>query len=433
MTSFYIPYRKKSMRKEIYYNPKMELLPREELRALQEARFQKTLAYVWENQKPYRAKMEEIGVSPKDISSLADITKLPFTDKKLFQESYPCGMLAAPIEDVVRMHGSSGTTGNPAVVLCTQRDVDLCTEGFARAYAMQGCTKNSVIQNAASYSLFIGGLGGQLAAEKIGALSIPLSVGNTERQIKFLLDFKVENLTATPSYIAHIADVAQEMGYKKEDFHLKSYLTGGERTTKYQRERIERVLGGQIHDVYGFAEMTTVFSMCQYETGLHIPEDFIYVEIIDEAGNPLPDGEYGEIVVTTLAKTGEPIIRYRTHDIARIQKGECPCGRTSRRISPILRRTDDMIVFKGTKLSPLQIERVIDEFPALTDRYCILLTEGNFRLEVEEARGRNLDVAAFERALKEETGLRIEVFAGIPPEHQPLSGKRMQLLDKRAK
>ncbi len=411
----------------------MERMPKEELRALQEERFQTTLAYVWERQIPYRRLMEERGLTPKDISSLKDIVKLPFTDKKLFQDNYPSGMLAAPIEEVARMHGSSGTTGNPAVVLCTKRDIDLCTEGFARAYAMQGCTKNSVIQNAASYSLFIGGLGGQLAAEKIGALAIPLSIGNTERQIKFLLDFKVENLTATPSYLAHIADVAASMGYKKEDFFLKSYLAGGERLTKYQREKIERHLGGQIHDVYGFAEMTTVFATCQYDQGLHIPEDFIYVEIIDENGNPAPDGEYGEIVVTTLAKTGAPIIRYRTHDVARIMDGECPCGRTSRRISPILRRTDDVIVFKGTKISPLQIERVIDRFPSLTDRYCILLSEETFVVEVEPALGERLDVSAFERELKEETGIRIRARTEIPLEHQPLSGKHSRLIDTRAK
>lgn len=360
---------------DFYYNRDKECISKENLYGLQSKYLCKQISYVWKRQTPYRKKMEEAGVTPSDIKSIDDIVLLPFTEKEDLQRNYPYGMLASPKEDVIRVHATSGTTGNMTIVPCTKKDVALLTEGICRTYAMLGCKKGFVVQNAFSYSMFIGGMGAQNAVEKLGGTVIPTSTGNTRRQLQFLKDLKADNLSCTPSYALLIAKTLQDYGYQRSDFSLSSCLVAGERIKEEEYSEIEEKLGVKVFDVYGNAEMTNVFAPCKYNTGKHIPEDMIYAEIIDADGKPLPAGQAGELVVTTLQKTGVPLIRYRTHDIACLYDTPCPCGRTGRRLSKIFGRTDDMLTVRGCKIYPSQVREVLNGIPGLTGNYRLIVSK----------------------------------------------------------
>ena len=360
--------------KDYIYNPKMECMPRGEMLALQGELLRRQVNYVWENQSAYRQKMQEAGVTPADIKDITDIVKLPFTDKGDLRKNYPFGMLAVPRDQIIRINATSGTTDKMTIVPCTQKDVDLLTEGICRTYAMVGCQPGFTVQNAFSYSLFIGGMGAQNAVEKLGGTMLPTSTGNTKRQLQLLKDLRANNLSCTPSYAMHIAEIMEEEGYSKSDFALESCIVAGEGLKEEQYNIIKEKLGVSIFDVYGNAEMTNVFAPCKFDTGKHIPEDMIYVEILDSEGKQLPAGQPGELVVTTLQKTGQPIIRYKTHDVAIVYDTPCPCGRTGRRLSKILGRTDDMVTVKGCKIFPSMLENSVNEFDCLTDNFCLVIT-----------------------------------------------------------
>lgn len=348
-------------------------MPEEQLAALQGELLKNQVKYVYERQPVYRKRMERSNIRPEDIKSIEDIRLLPFTDKEDLTKNHPFGMLAAPEEKVIRLHATSGTTENMAFVPCTKKDIDLFTEGVSRAFAMQGCTNKSRVLNTLSYSMFIGGIGAQYAAENIGAMLIPTSTGNSTRQISFLKNFKVTHLVCTPSFARRLIKEKTDLGLTKSDFNLKSCLLTGERTDKSLENALMEEFGAKAFDVYGSTEMTNVFAACRHNSGKHTFGDLIYAEIVDENGKPVPDGEYGELVVTTLQKEGLPLIRYKTHDITCFLKGSCPCGRTGKRIGEIIGRTDDLINVHGSKLFPSQFESVILKFDFLS---------GNFKIDL---------------------------------------------------
>ncbi len=363
--------------KQIYYNPQAECAPREQIEKLQAELLKSRLEFICRNGLPYAKKLRAAGIEPQDIRTIDDIKKLPFTDRE---------DIGTPVlrGDVVRLHGTSGTSGKMLVIPCTARDLELFCEGLCRALTMLGCGKNSVVQNTFGYSMFVGGHGIQAAAEKLGAVVIPTSVGNTARQIEFMREFKTDILCGTPSYVLHIACEAEKLGLKREDFALKSCFIAGERPPEGTAEIIAAKLGADVYDVYGSAEMTNVFAPCSFNRGKHIPEDMIYAEIVN-GDEPAGDNVLGELVITTLAKTGLPLIRYRTHDIAAIDSSPCPCGRTGKRLVKTEGRTDDVIFYKGCKIYPSQIEFAIKKYPALTGRYQIVA--GDKLLVIAEARG----------------------------------------------
>ena len=365
---------------ETYFDERIERMPRSEIRALQEKYFQALMDYVWEYQAPYREKMNESSIHRNDIMSLEDISKLPFTDKKDLAKNYPFTMQAAPDTDIIRINATSGSTGKMVMIPCTDYDVDLFENGLCRALAMLGCTKNSRVQNTFSYSMFIGGMGVQGAAERFGAACIPTSTGNTERQKAFLKELGVDILAATPSYALYIIDEMAQNG-ELDDISLKSIFVAGEPCSSVVKNKIENLSGATVYNVYGNAEMTNVFASCRHNTGMHIPEDMIYAEIVDKDGNVLPYGEAGELVITTLQKKGLPLVRYNTHDIAVICDDECPCQRTSLRVK-IIGRSDGMIIHKGCKFFPSDVDNVIAGLDFLNGKYTISKTENGMGVAI---------------------------------------------------
>ncbi|MGN1373213.1 MAG: phenylacetate--CoA ligase family protein [Candidatus Coproplasma sp.] len=424
--------------KDYIYNPKMECMPKGEMLALQSELLRRQVNYVWENQPPYRQKMQEAGITPADIKDVTDVVKLPFTDKDDLRNNYPFGMLAVPREQIIRINATSGTTDKMTIVPCTQKDVDLLTESICRTYAMIGCQPGFMVQNAFSYSLFIGGMGAQNAVEKLGGIMLPTSTGNTKRQLQLLKDLQADNLSCTPSYAMHIAEIMEEEGYSKDDFALESCLVAGEGLKEEQYNFIREKLGVDVFDVYGNAEMTNVFAPCKYDTGKHIPEDMIYVEILDNEGNPLPAGQAGELVVTTLQKTGQPIIRYRTHDVAIVYDSPCPCGRTGRRLSKILGRIDDMVTVKGCKVFPSMLENAVKGFDCLTDNYCLVITKNHdcdeltFNAELKRGTSEENLENRIAEALRGTLGLSVKVqlydYGVLPPAD---GHKRKLIYDRR--
>ncbi|MCR4560363.1 MAG: phenylacetate--CoA ligase [Bacteroidales bacterium] len=373
------------------FNPKYECMDREQLRALQSERLIKTVRTCYDKSPFYRKKMDEIGVKPDDIKSIDDIHKLPFTTKIDLRDEYPFGLQVVPQSEIVRIHASSGTTGKPVVATYTKNDLDVWAEGVARVMSAGGVTKDDIVQVSYGYGLFTGGLGAHDGALKIGATQLPTSSGNTKKQIMLMKDFGTTALCATPSYAMHIAEAIENSDtLSLDDMKLKVGFFGAEPWSNGMRKTIEKRLRLKAIDIYGLTEISGpgVGGECEYQDGIHIWEDFFYPEIINpETLQPVPEGEFGELVFTTLCKEAMPILRYRTRDLTRIRYEKCKCGRTAARIDRIFGRSDDMLIIRGVNVFPSQIETCLTEFPAFQPYYFITVDrinhEDSFEIKVE--------------------------------------------------
>ncbi len=346
-----------------YFQREIETMSKAEKRALQSERLVNIVKYAYENQAPYRAKMDAMKLKPSDIKSIDDIYKLPFTVKQDLRDAYPFGMMARPKRDLIRLHASSATTGKLTVAGYTQNDIDVWGECAARSLVMAGGDPDSVVHVAYGYGLFTGGLGMHYGGEKLGACVVPASAGNTQKQIQLLVDFGADIICCTPSYIIYLAEEIERMGLKiGEDIKLKGGVFGAEAWSEGMREDIEKRLHIRACDIYGLSEIAGpgVACDCQCKTGMHFQDDHFYPEIVDvDTLQPLPYGESGELVITTLTKEGMPLIRYRTRDIASLNDDPCPCGRTSVKLNKITGRSDDMLIIRGVNVFPSQIESVL--------------------------------------------------------------------------
>lgn len=361
-----------------YYQEDIETMPREQLQALQLQRMQWSIQHAYDNVDFYKASFKEAGVEPGDLKSLEDLTKFPFIVKQDMRDNYPDKLFAVPRSEVARIHASSGTTGQATVVGHTAEDLKNWGDCFARGIAMVNGSKESTIQVSYGYGLFTGGLGAHAGGEAIGCTVIPTSSGNTKRQVQMLHDLGTDILACTPSYALLIADTAIEMGYDPaKEFKISGGIFGAEPCSENMRQEIASKLGIQYCDVYGLSEVMGpgVAMECIERGGLHLAEDHFYAEIIDpETLQPVKDGEWGELVFTTLTRQCSPLIRYRTRDITRIISEPCACGRTHRKIDRIVGRSDDMLILRGVNVFPSQIEQVITEFPEIATQYQIILT-----------------------------------------------------------
>jgi phenylacetate-CoA ligase len=360
------------------YQPDLETMSRDELEALQLERLKRVLARVYESVPLYRAKFDEAGFDPASIESLDDLARVPFTVKDDLRSAYPYGMFAVPLNEIVRVHSSSGTTGQITVVGYTKGDIERWSDLMARTYASAGLTADDIVQVTYGYGLFTGGLGAHYGAERLGALTIPVSGGNTKRQVQILADFKVTALACTPSYALLIAETALEMGIDLRDLPLRAGVFGAEPWSESMRAQLEKTLGIKAIDIYGLSEVMGpgVASECLEQHGLHVFEDHFLIEIVDPATfQPIPDGEYGEVVFTTLTKEGIPVIRYRTRDISRIIPETCGCGRTFRRMERVTGRTDDMLIIRGVNVFPSQIEQVLGGVEGVAPHYQVILSK----------------------------------------------------------
>ena len=360
------------------FQPEIETMPREQLRARQLEDLKWSVKQAYDNKELYRERLDEAGASPDDIRTLEDLQRFPFVVKQDMRDAYPFGMFALGNEDVARIHASSGTTGQATVVGHSKRDLENWGDCFARGIAMVGGSAASTVQVSYGYGLFTGGLGAHSGAEAMGCTVIPTSSGNTKRQVQMMRDCKTDILACTPSYALLIADTAREMGYDPAtDFAISAGIFGAEPCSENMRQEISEKLGIQYCDVYGLSEIMGpgVAMECRERGGLHIAEDQFYCEIVDpDTGEVLPDGEWGELVITTLTRECCPMIRYRTRDVTRIVSEPCPCGRTHRKIDRLRGRTDDMLIIRGVNVFPSQIEQVITAFPEIATQYQIVLS-----------------------------------------------------------
>ncbi len=361
---------------EKYFNPELETMSREALEKLQLERLQKTVRHCM-NAEFYREKFAELGITPDDIRSLDDVRRLPFTTKEDLRDHYPFGLSCVPMRECTRLHSSSGTTGNPTVVLHTQKDLDEWANAVARCLWMVGSRPDDVFQNSAGYGMFTAGLGFQYGAERVGMLTVPAAAGNTTRQIKFIKDFGTTVLHAIPSYASRIYEVMKEEGVDpRRDTKLRVLCIGAEPHSEEQRRRIEQDLGVKAYNSYGISEMMGpgVAFECEEQNGLHIWEDYFIVEIIDPVTlEPVAEGEIGELVITTINREAMPLLRYRTRDLTRLLPGTCPCGRSHRRLARLQGRSDDMIILKGVNIFPIQIEKILLKFKELSSDYLITI------------------------------------------------------------
>ena len=404
---------------------KPDYMPVEELRALQLAKLQKLVAYEYERVALFRKRCDEKGVKPRDIVTLKDIAKLPFMKKTDLRDEYPCGLTAAPMSEIVRFHCSSGTTGKPICIPNTKNDIEVWADATARTLAMYGLTKDDVLQVSYGYGLFTGGLGLHYGGEHLGCAVLPTSAGNTEKQLMLMRDLGSTAICCTPSYFLHIIEVAEKLGIDfRRDTKLKHGIFGAEPWTDEMRAKIEAKTGVIAHDIYGLTEISGpgVAGSCPYcegssedgraAPGLHIWEDHYYPEIIaPETLEPLPDGEEGELVFTTLDRTGTPMIRYRTRDLTRLHPEPCACGRTARVMDRIKARSDDMLIIHGVNVFPSQIETALLTVPEVEPHYQIILTPTEtldlFEIKVE------IKAEAFSDNIRTLETLRKKVFAAV--------------------
>ena len=422
-------------------------MPRERLEMLQLERLRSVLTRVYESVPLYRAKFDSAGFDPNSVSSLADLSRVPFTIKDDLRAAYPYGMFAAPLRDIVRVHSSSGTTGQVTVVGYTSGDIDRWSDLMARTYASAGVTPDDVVQVTYGYGLFTGGLGAHYGSERLGALTIPVSGGNTKRQVQILRDFGVTALACTPSYALLIAETALEMGIDVRDLPLRIGVFGAEPWSESMRKQIEQTLGIIAIDIYGLSEVMGpgVAAECQEQHGLHVFEDHFIVEIVDPGTlEPVPDGEYGEVVFTTLTKEGIPVIRYRTRDISRILPGTCACGRTFRRMERVSGRTDDMLIIRGVNVFPSQIEQVLGEIESVAPHYQVVLSKrgalDHVEVHVEVTQGFAFDeVRELERLQKRvktaiESALAVSIAVKLvePKSIARSEGKAKRVIDMRS-
>lgn len=427
------------------YDDEIETLPREALEALQFKRLHQTIERVYALVPFYKEAFKKANVTPDDIKSLKDLHKLPFTTKDDLRESYPYGMFSMPIDQIVRIHASSGTTGKPTVVGYSRADIQEWAQLMARSFVACGVTSKDIIQNAYGYGLFTGGLGAHYGAEKLGAAVIPISGGNTKKQIMIMVDFKSTVLTATPSYAQLLADTIEEMGLL-DKINLKVGVFGAEPWSENMRQKIEEKLHINAMDIYGLSEIMGpgVAIECEAKEGLHIWEDAFIPEIIDpETLEPLEDGQEGELVITTIKKQAMPLIRYRTKDITRIIKEPCKCGRTHRRIQKILGRSDDMIIIRGVNVFPSQIESVLMEIEGLAPHYQLIVDRVNnldtleVQVEVDskvfsdEIRKLQSIQSQIQKDIKDILGITTKVTLVEPRTIERSEGKAKRVVDKR--
>lgn len=432
----------------MFWNEAVECMPREDLVELQSDRLRNTVRRCYEQVPVYRKKLDEAGIKPDEIRSVEDLSALPFTTKEDLTESYPFGMFAVPLEDVVRVHSSSGTTGKPKVVGYTRQDIDTWAELMARTISCGGAGKNDIIQVTYGYGLFTGGLGVHYGAEKIGAMVIPISGGNTKRQIMVMQDFGATMLACTPSYALHIADTASEMGVDIRDLPLKYGIFGAEPWTNSLRRELETKMGVRATDIYGLSEVMGpgVASECEVQDGLHVFDDHFIPEIIDpQTLEVLAPGTPGELVFTSLTKEAFPIIRYRTRDLSVLYPDLCPCGRTHARMGRITGRTDDMLIIRGVNVFPSQIETVLLDIEGTAPHYLIVvnrrdsLDDLEVWVEVSEEvfSDRIKGLEALEKKIQHEIqsilGVTVTVKLVEPKTIERSEGKAKRVIDNRPK
>jgi phenylacetate-CoA ligase len=426
---------------------KEESISEKELKQLQSERLIKTVKRVYENVPFYKRKFDEAGVKPSDIKSVDDLYKLPFTTKQDLRDNYPYGLFAAPMKDIVRIHASSGTTGKMTVVCYTKRDIDVWAELIARCLTMAGATREDIIHNAYGYGLFTGGLGMHFGAEKFGATVIPVSGGNSQRQIKIMQDFGATILTCTPSYALNLGETMKQMGVSAKDMRLKAGLFGAEPWSENMRRDIEKMWDIDALDIYGLSEIMGpgVACECLEKNGLHVFEDHFIPEIIDkQTGKPLPAGKKGELVFTTITKEGIPLIRYRTKDITRMIPEKCKCGRTFNRIERLSGRTDDMLIIRGVNVFPSEIEMVIMSVEGASPHYQIIVDRAEHGLDTLEVRvevNENIfsdeikTLEAIESKIEKEIhsvlGIGVKVKLVEPKSIPRSEGKANRIIDKR--
>ena len=428
-----------------YFQQEIECAPIEKLRELQNKLLPAQVKHVWDNVPYYREKMKAKGVEVGDIKSIDDLHKLPFLTKADLKEAYPYGLLATPLEDCVRIHSTSGTTGKRVVAFYTQGDIDIWNECCARAIMMTGGTNKDVCQVSYGYGLFTGGAGLDGGSHKVGCMTIPQSSGNTERQIMFIMDLQATILCCTPSYAAYLAESMKEKGYTPETIPLKIGIFGAEAWSEEMRRDIEKTLGIKAYDIYGLTEISGpgVSCECVAQDGMHINEDHFYPEIINpETGEVLPDGELGELVFTCLDKKAFPLLRYRTRDICSLKREKCSCGRTHVRMTRLKGRTDDMLIIRGVNVFPSQIETVLlkngyaANYQIIVDRVNhtdtfdinVEMTPDMFTDNVGEIQGRK---KILENGLHSMLGIKAKVSLVAPKSITRSEGKAVRVIDKR--
>lgn len=423
-----------------------ESISLDEMRTIQSKRLVETVKHVYDNVAYYRKKMQDIGLLPGDIKGYEDLNKLPFTTKADLIETYPYGLVAVDMDKIVRVHASSGTTGKRIVVAYTKEDIDTWADVMARCFARIGTDVKDVVQVAYGYGLFTGGLGAHYGAEKLGATVIPISGGNSRRQVEFLTDLKPTVIACTPSYVLHLYEVMTEAGFTTDDISLKAGLFGAEPWSENMRKEIERLLNIKAYDIYGLSEITGpgVASECCAKNGLHINEDCYLPEIIDmETQQPLGLDKQGEIVFTTIKKKGMPLIRYRTKDITKLFRDRCRCKRTLVKMERVMGRTDDMLIIRGVNVFPSQIESVLLEFSHITPNYQIVVDRINMMdtLEVRVEMNENLfsdevrKIELLERnitgAIESVLGISAKVKLTEPKSIERSEGKAVRIIDRR--
>ncbi len=428
------------------WNPEYESIERDALEELQLRRLQSTVAWVHERVPFYREALDKHGVRPKDIRSLEDVRRLPFTDKAVLRDTYPFGLFAVPIDQVVRVHSSSGTTGKPIVVGYTKGDIATWTELTARVASAAGVVKTDLAQMAFGYGMFTGGFGMHYGLERVGATVIPASAGNTERHLMMMADFGTTVLVSTPSYALYMAEVGQEFGVDFEKLPLRLGLFGAEPCSEAARREIEAKLHVRATDNYGLSEVMGpgVSGECECACGLHINEDHFLVEVVDPVtGEPRADGDEGELVITPLTKEAFPVLRFRTHDLTVIDRSPCECGRTLARMSKVRQRTDDMLIIRGVNVFPSQVEDVLFKIEDVRPHYLIVvdrkhgLDDMEVRLEVAEEVFSDImaDMVAFTRHVSERLhavlGLNVKVTLVEPGTIERTAGKAQRVLDLR--
>ncbi len=429
-----------------YWNPTFECLQREEMKKVQSERLINTVKRIYHNVPFYREKMQKKGLEPGDIKSVDDLRNLPFTYKQDLRDNYPYGLFAAPLSEIVRIHASSGTTGKQTVVGYTRKDIDTWSEVMARTFTNAGASKESIIQVAYGYGLFTGGLGAHYGAERVGASVIPISGGNTKRQLQLMKDFGTTILACTPSYALFMAEEMEEMGIKKEELKLKAGVFGAEPWTENMRKEIEERLGIMAIDIYGLSEIIGpgVATECSLRCGMHIAEDHFIPEIIDPVTEEvLPYGSKGELVFTTVTKEGLPLIRYRTRDISTLNYEKCECGRTAVRMSKVSGRTDDMLIIRGVNVFPSQVESVLLEVAEVAPHYLLIVDriDNLDQLEVWVEMNQNMfsdevkKIEEVERKIRKELDSAIGINAKVklvePKTIERSEGKAKRVIDKR--
>ena len=422
-------------------------MSRDEMHDLQGKRLVKLVKYVYTNVKFYREKMQALGIEPGDIHGIEDIVKLPFTTKQDLRDNYPYGLQAAPASEIVRVHASSGTTGNPTIVGYTQKDIEIWAECVSRCLGAAGMSKEYTFSVSYGYGLFTGGLGLHYGVENIGAAVVPTSTGNTEKHLRLMRDLKITGTAATPSYMLYLAETMEKMGIKKEDLSLKAALCGAEPWTENMRQEIQNKLGLKMYNIYGLSEVLGpgVSYECDCQNGSHICDDHFFPEIIDpDTLEPLPYGQQGELVFTTLTKEGMPVLRYRTRDISSLMIDECPCGRKNIKMGSIMGRSDDMLIIRGINVFPSQVESVILSLPEFEPRYMIIVDRVNnldtIQVQVEVRKEFYSTDTVKELALKKKLTAKLQSVIAIkadikimaPGSIERYQGKSVRVIDNRA-